>query len=74
MRFDSLCLAVQLCQSCVKNLVVDVWAGDSMDVRNYVHIKRIQGSAPTASQDFSGVVMSKNVVHKLMRSTISKAR
>ena len=45
-----------------------------MDVRNYVHIKRIQGSSPSASQDFSGVVMSKNVVHKLMRSTISKAR
>jgi chaperonin GroEL (HSP60 family) len=32
------------------------------------------GSTPSSSQDFSGVVMTKNVVHKRMRISISNAR
>jgi chaperonin GroEL (HSP60 family) len=32
------------------------------------------GSTPDSSQDFSGVVMTKNVIHKRMRSAILNAR
>jgi hypothetical protein len=85
-------------------VIITIITSTQMDVRNFVHIKRIPGSTPESSQDFPGssfrktsptnpphcrkchsmsfishpiplgLVMTKNVIHKQMRSFITKAR
>jgi len=54
--------------------VVDHFAprnGDSMDILEYVKIKRIPGGRITDSQWIDGVVFTRDVAHRKMRSTIS---
>jgi len=41
-------------------------AGDSMDVRTYIKIKKIPGGTPKDSEYVDGIVCSKNVLHKRM--------
>ncbi|KAL0090125.1 hypothetical protein J3Q64DRAFT_1879354, partial [Phycomyces blakesleeanus] len=53
------------------NVRPDVRAGDDMDVRHYVKIKKIPGGIPSDSFYVKGVVCSKNVAHKRMVRPIS---
>ena len=41
-------------------------SGDSIDVRDYIKIKKIPGGSPKDSEYVDGVVCSKNVLHKKM--------
>ena len=43
-----------------------------MDIRHYVKIKKIQGGSRTDCRIVSGVVCTKNVVHKKMASSITQ--
>ncbi|KAI7871240.1 hypothetical protein BDF14DRAFT_1764825 [Spinellus fusiger] len=52
----------------------DVRAGDDMDVRHYVKIKKIPGGLPCDSFYVKGVVCSKNVAHKRMMHPIVQPR
>ncbi|KAF7727960.1 1-phosphatidylinositol-3-phosphate 5-kinase [Apophysomyces ossiformis] len=56
------------------NVRPDVRAGDDMDVRHYVKIKKIPGGVPSDSYYVKGVVCSKNVAHKRMIRNISNPR
>ncbi|KAI9025911.1 hypothetical protein CLU79DRAFT_789750 [Phycomyces nitens] len=56
------------------NVRPDVRAGDDMDVRHYVKIKKIPGGMPSDSFYVKGVVCSKNVAHKRMVRPISHPR
>ncbi len=49
--------AVDLCQSCAQHLSIDVFSKDEtkMDIRHYVHIKRIPGEHPSSSESFPGL-------------------
>ncbi|KAJ2852559.1 Mitochondrial distribution and morphology protein 12 [Coemansia brasiliensis] len=44
----------------------NVQAGEKMDLRHYVRIKRIPGGQPSDSQYISGIVFTKNLAHRLM--------
>ncbi|KAJ2653365.1 Mitochondrial distribution and morphology protein 12 [Coemansia sp. RSA 1250] len=44
----------------------NVQAGEKMDLRHYVRIKRIPGGQPQDSQYISGIVFTKNLAHRLM--------
>ncbi|CAO3597034.1 unnamed protein product [Absidia cylindrospora] len=52
----------------------DVRAGDDMDVRHYVKIKKIPGGLPSDSFYVKGVMCSKNVAHKRMARNIAEPR
>lgn len=47
---------------------------DSMDVRNFVNIKKISGGSRNDTTIIGGVVLSKNVAHKDMKTVIENAR
>ncbi|KAG0169204.1 1-phosphatidylinositol-3-phosphate 5-kinase [Apophysomyces sp. BC1034] len=65
---------VNLLLKVTDNVRPDVRAGDDMDVRHYVKIKRIPGGVPSDSFYVKGVVCSKNVAHKRMVRNISQPR
>jgi len=48
--------------------------GDLMDVRNYIHIKKIPGGRPHDSEYIDGVVCTKNVLHKKMSRFLPNPR
>ena len=48
------------------NLAPNVKAGDSMDVRAYVKIKKVPGGKISDSDYVDGIVITKNVAHKAM--------
>ncbi|KAI8054171.1 uncharacterized protein B0P05DRAFT_591564 [Gilbertella persicaria] len=52
----------------------DIRAGDDMDVRHYVKIKKIPGGLPSDSTYVKGVMCTKNVAHKRMVKNISNPR
>ncbi|KAG1117722.1 hypothetical protein G6F42_013368 [Rhizopus arrhizus] len=52
----------------------DIRAGDDMDVRHYVKIKKIPGGLPSDSFYVKGVVCTKNVAHKRMVKNIAHPR
>lgn len=52
----------------------DIRAGDDMDVRHYVKIKKIPGGMPSDSFYVKGVVCTKNVAHKRMLKNMSHPR
>ncbi|KAI8996739.1 hypothetical protein BC832DRAFT_297099 [Gaertneriomyces semiglobifer] len=52
----------------------DVRAGDAIDVRHYVKIKKIPGGSPSDTEYVSGVVCSKNVSHKKMVKPIHQPK
>ncbi|KAI9263873.1 hypothetical protein EDC94DRAFT_517712 [Helicostylum pulchrum] len=56
------------------NVQPDISAGDDMDVRHYVKIKKIPGGVPSDSFYVKGVVCTKNVAHKRMMHNISNPR
>ncbi|KAG2235832.1 hypothetical protein INT48_003944 [Thamnidium elegans] len=56
------------------NVQPDIRAGDDMDVRHYVKIKKIPGGIPSDSFYVKGVVCTKNVAHKRMMHNISNPR
>lgn len=47
---------------------------DSMDIRNFINIKKVSAGRPTDSKIIGGVVFSKNVTHKEMATHIEKPR
>lgn len=48
--------------------------GEDMDVRRYVKIKKIPGGAPKNSEYVDGAVITKNVAHKRMLSSVHNPR
>ncbi|GFR67626.1 1-phosphatidylinositol-3-phosphate 5-kinase [Elysia marginata] len=44
---------------------------DDMDIRNYVHIKKVPGGQKSETSLFHGVILTKNVAHKKMRTKIT---
>ncbi|CEI86898.1 hypothetical protein RMCBS344292_01322 [Rhizopus microsporus] len=56
------------------NVQPDTRAGDDMDVRHYVKIKKIPGGLPSDSFYVKGVVCTKNVAHKRMVRNMSSPR
>lgn len=52
----------------------NVREGDDIDVRHYVHIKKIPGGQPRDSEFVDGVVFTKNVVHKQMARELTNPR
>ena len=45
---------------------------DDMDIRHYVHVKKVAGGQPSDSRVIFGVVCSKNVAHRKMRHSLLK--
>jgi len=45
-----------------------------MDIREYVKIKKIPGGTPVDTEIIGGVVFTKNVVHRKMRTNITRPR
>ncbi|KAI8327501.1 hypothetical protein BC941DRAFT_458143 [Chlamydoabsidia padenii] len=56
------------------NVQPDVRAGDGMDLRHYVKIKKIPGGVPSDSFYVRGVMCSKHVAHKRMAKNITEPR
>ncbi|GMK53948.1 hypothetical protein CspeluHIS016_0105340 [Cutaneotrichosporon spelunceum] len=56
------------------NLRPAVRAGDSIDVRTYVKIKKVPGGKITDSEYVDGIVISKNVAHKGMSRRLVNPR
>ena len=52
----------------------NIRTGDSIDIRNYVKIKKIPGGYITDSHYVNGVVVTKDVLHKKMLGTITNAK
>ncbi|WVR06352.1 hypothetical protein IAU60_003383 [Kwoniella sp. DSM 27419] len=68
-RARSHSFAATLCDLLLKvstNLQPNVKAGDDIDVRAYVKIKKVPGGKITDSEYVDGIVISKNVAHKAM--------
>ncbi|KAJ2723869.1 Mitochondrial distribution and morphology protein 12 [Coemansia sp. Benny D115] len=55
-----------LALSAVQRVRPNVRAGDNMDLRRYVRIKRIPGGSPSDSQYVCGVVFTKDLAHRRM--------
>jgi len=56
----------QLLQKVSLNLHPNIRAGDSMDVRAFVKVKKVPGGRISDSEYVDGIVISKNVAHKAM--------
>ncbi|GAA5975197.1 hypothetical protein JCM5350_000179 [Sporobolomyces pararoseus] len=54
--------------------VPDIHAGDAMDVRRYMRIKKLPGGRPKDSEFIDGVIFTKNLLHKKMSRTIENPR
>lgn len=52
----------------------DIRAGDDIDIRHYVKVKRIPGAKPCDTSYVSGVVFTKNLALKSMARSISQPR
>ncbi|KAL8278325.1 hypothetical protein RQP46_009217 [Phenoliferia psychrophenolica] len=48
--------------------------GDHIDIRRYVHVKKIPGGHPRDSEYVDGVVFTKNVLHKQMSRHLANPR
>ncbi|KAJ1901154.1 Mitochondrial distribution and morphology protein 12 [Kickxella alabastrina] len=55
-----------LAMNAVQRVRPSVKAGDNMDLRRYVRIKRIPGGTPADSQYVTGIVFTKNLAHRRM--------
>lgn len=56
------------------NLYPNIRAGDEIDIRHYVKIKKIPGGSPKDSEYIQGVVCTKNVSHKQMSRSLTNPR
>lgn len=68
-------------ESQLYNLLIDIIsispnirAGDDLDVRRYVRIKKLPGGVPTDSEYVEGVVFTKNILHKQMARHLETPR
>ncbi|SMY23254.1 unnamed protein product [Zymoseptoria tritici ST99CH_1A5] len=59
---------------CTDDVEPDVQAGDDMDIRHYIKLKKVPGGRPGDTSYVSGVVFSKNVALKSMARSISNPR
>ncbi|KAI5858716.1 hypothetical protein BZA05DRAFT_329983 [Tricharina praecox] len=59
---------------CTDDLNPDIRAGDDIDIRHYVKVKKIPGAKPGDTSYISGVVFSKNLALKSMSRNISQPR
>ncbi|KHJ36022.1 putative 1-phosphatidylinositol-3-phosphate 5-kinase fab1 [Erysiphe necator] len=59
---------------CTDDVNPNVRAGDDIDIRHYVKLKKIPGGKPGATAYVSGVVFTKNLALKSMSRTISNPR
>ncbi|KAK9478476.1 hypothetical protein V1514DRAFT_330808 [Lipomyces japonicus] len=71
-RWESALLPILL--QATDDLDPDVRAGDNIDVRSFVKLKRIPGGVPNDSSYLSGVVFTKNLALKSMPRSIPYAR
>ncbi|XP_059146645.1 1-phosphatidylinositol 3-phosphate 5-kinase-like isoform X3 [Physella acuta] len=44
--------------------------GDDMDIRNYIHIKKVAGGSKSETSLFHGVIFTKNIAHKKMKTNL----
>lgn len=54
--------------------IPNVHAGDAIDVRRYVRIKKLPGGRPKDSEFIDGVIFTKNLMHKKMAREIENPR
>ncbi|KAG5357463.1 1-phosphatidylinositol 3-phosphate 5-kinase fab1 [Yarrowia sp. C11] len=59
---------------CCENTELDVRAEDSIDIRNYIKIKRVIGGAPKDTFYLQGLVFTSNIALKGMPSEVSTPR
>lgn len=55
-------------------ILPDLRSGDSIDVREYVRIKKVPGGHPRDSEYVDGVVFTKNLLHKQMERHLPSPR
>lgn len=55
-------------------ILPDLRGGDSIDVRQYVRIKKVPGGHPRDSEYVDGVVFTKNLLHKQMERLLPNPR
>ncbi|POS87778.1 hypothetical protein EPUL_000373, partial [Erysiphe pulchra] len=65
---------VPILLQCTDDVNPNVRAGDDIDIRHYVKLKKIPGGKPGATAYVSGVVFTKNLALKSMSRTISNPR
>jgi 1-phosphatidylinositol-3-phosphate 5-kinase len=58
----------------LENIEYNVKAGDSMDIRQYIKLKRLRGGRPSDTMAVNGVVFSKTLALKTMPRHISNPR
>ncbi|GAA5919437.1 hypothetical protein JCM1841_002389 [Sporobolomyces salmonicolor] len=63
-------LLLQVAEGPVPNL----HAGDAIDVRRYVRVKKLPGGRPRHSEFIDGVLFTKNLLHKKMARDLSNPR
>ena len=56
---------------CTNDVEPDVQAGDDMDIRHYIKLKKIPGGRPRDTGYVSGIVFSKNIALKSMARTLT---
>ncbi|KAM3419221.1 hypothetical protein BST61_g5162 [Cercospora zeina] len=56
---------------CTNDVEPDVQAGDDMDIRHYIKLKKIPGGRPKDTGYVSGIVFSKNIALKSMSRTLT---
>lgn len=56
------------------DILPDLRAGDSIDVREYVRVKKVPGGHPRDSEYVDGVVFTKNLLHKQMERHLPNPR
>ncbi|GIZ40029.1 hypothetical protein CKM354_000338500 [Cercospora kikuchii] len=59
---------------CTNDVEPDVQAGDDMDIRHYIKLKKIPGGRPKDTGYVSGIVFSKNIALKSMSRTLTDPR
>ncbi|KAI5370123.1 putative FYVE zinc finger, chaperonin Cpn60/GroEL/TCP-1 family, Zinc finger, FYVE/PHD-type [Septoria linicola] len=59
---------------CTNDVEPDVQAGDDMDIRHYIKLKKIPGGKPRDTGYVSGIVFSKNIALKSMARTLANPK
>ncbi|KAJ8019885.1 1-phosphatidylinositol 3-phosphate 5-kinase [Holothuria leucospilota] len=67
-------IILQLAQNICSEVKVDVLAKDLMDIRQYVHIKKIPGGSKQECELVYGTVCTKNVTHKKMHTDLTRPK
>lgn len=67
-------ILIQPLMQCVENIDLDIRGGDSIDIRQYVKLKRIAGGKRSDTQYLCGTVFSGMLSLKRMRDTVAHPR